>query len=297
MNFLRSIAYRLRDFLIGPLERGGVYDYSPPASQLQLAFTYRVLAASGAPLPSLADVGFKVHSQSDEDGILLYIFSLIGSTNKKCVEICAGDGIECNTANLILNHGWTGLLVDGNPKQVAKGREFYRLNRNTYVYPPTFVHSWITRGNVNDLIRENGFEGEIDLFSLDMDGMDYWIWDAIEVIDPRVVVVEYQDILGPERAWTAPYQDDFSAQQYPRTRGFPDFGGASLPAFLKLAKKKGYRLVGCNRYGYNAFFVRGSLGQSHLPEIPVEDCFQHPKAQWGMKERYPTAKDLPWVEL
>jgi len=79
--------------------------------------------------------------------------------------------------------------------------------------------------------------------------------------------------------------------------GLPNFCGASLPAFVKLAKKKGYRLVGCNRYGYNAFFLRNPLGVREIPEIPTEECFKHPKILWGMKERFPTVKDFPWVEV
>jgi hypothetical protein len=252
---------------------------------------------SGRALPGLDEVGFKVFSQADEDGILLYLLSIIGSATKKSVEICAGDGIECNTANLIIHHGWHGLLVDGNKALVRRGLEFYRRNSQTRVYPPVMVHAWITRNNVNTVIAENGFEGEIDLLSLDMDGVDYWIWSAIRCIQPRIVVVEYQDILGPDRALTVPYSDTFNAYEYPTTRGMPNFCGASLPAFVKLAKTKGYRLVGCNRYGYNAFFIRNPLGENEIAEIPAEDCFTHPKVMWGMRERFATVKDLPWVEV
>lgn len=124
--------------------------YSDSASQILLQLKYHTLKVSEKTLPGISQVGFKVFSQTDEDGILLYIFSLIGFTNKKCVEICAGNGIECNTANLIINHGWHGLLIDGNEDLVKKGIEFYKKNPNTYVYPPTFIHSWITRDNVND---------------------------------------------------------------------------------------------------------------------------------------------------
>ncbi len=89
------------------------------------------MAESGNSLPGLSEVGFKVYSETNEDGILLYIFAIIGSVNKKCVEICAGNGIECNTANLIVNHGWSGLLLDGNKYSVEKGKMFYKKNRNT----------------------------------------------------------------------------------------------------------------------------------------------------------------------
>ena len=87
--------------------------------QLQLALSWKALARRGDPLPAFADVEFRAYSQNGEDGILLYLFSLLGTTNKLAVEICAGDGIQCNATNLILNHGWTGLLVDGGEEEVA----------------------------------------------------------------------------------------------------------------------------------------------------------------------------------
>ena len=104
MNIFRKITYRARDFLIRPLlEQNSLsFPYSDTACQLQLKFTYKALAESGNKLPTLNEVGFKVLSQTDEDGILLYIFSVIGTESKKSVEICAGNGIECNTANFII---------------------------------------------------------------------------------------------------------------------------------------------------------------------------------------------------
>ncbi|MGB1249286.1 MAG: hypothetical protein ACPG8W_01525 [Candidatus Promineifilaceae bacterium] len=266
-------------------------------AQLQLRLAYQNLVASGQTLPSLDEVGFKAFSQTDEDGILWFIFSIIGVSNRRCVEICAGNGIECNTANLIVNHGWHGMLVEGDKNLVQRGQAFYRRHAHTQIYPPVFVNAWITRDNVNAVLRQNQFSGEVDLLSIDMDGVDYWIWDAIIEIDPRVVVVEYQDILGAERAVTVPYQPDFDSGQYPLTDGMPNFCGASLAAFVKLAAQKGYRLVGCNRYGFNAFFVKSELGVAEIPTVSAESCFQHPKTQWGITKRYPLVKDLPWEEV
>jgi len=295
---LKRAAHRLRKYLNRPVITALRERALPDAaSQLALTLTYRRLAAAGAGLPRLHEVGFQAYSQTDEDGILLFIFSVIGTADKKCAELCAGDGMECNTANLIINQGWSGLLFDGNPELVRQGKEFYQTNKATFVYPPNFICSWITKGNVNALLAENGFAGEIDLLSLDMDGVDYWIWEAIEAISPRVVVAEYQDIIGPDKALTVPYADDFNAGKYPTTDGMPNFCGASLLALTKLAKRKGYRLVGCNRSGFNAFFIKNNIGEKEIPEIAVADCFKHPKVLWGMKHRWPTVKDCPWVEV
>src|SRR5262245_52653000 len=141
----------------------------------------------------LDEFGLSVTSQTDEDGILLYLFAIVGTTNRRAVEICAGHGMECNTANLVLNHGWHALWVDGDPVLVETGKAFYSRSRRTRVFPPTFVHAWVTRDSVNELLTSNGFVGEIDLLSLDLDGVDYWIWKAITVVEPRVVVLEYND--------------------------------------------------------------------------------------------------------
>jgi hypothetical protein len=295
---IRKFAYRVRDFLLAPLlQEGPTIRYSDAVSQLQLKFYYRALAESGSTLPSISEVGFKAFSQSDEDGILLYIFSIIGTANKKSVEICAGNGLECNTANLIINHGWSGLLVDGNANLVKQGQDFYSKNPHTYVFPPKFIHAWVTRDNVNDLIEKNGFGGEIDLLSLDLDGVDYWIWETINVIEPRVLVFEYNDTIGPERALTVPYKEDFNSYENLVDITTRNFFGASLPAFVKSAKQRGYRFVGCNRYGYNAFFIKNPLGEKEIPEASVAESFKHPRAIWGMQERFPTVKDFPWVEV
>lgn len=298
MKALKALATRGRSFLISPLLRA--YRLDPAAgavAQLQLKLTYRSLLESGATLPPFEEAGFRAFSQTDEDGLLLFIFAVIGTGNKRCVEVCAGNGIECNTANLIITHGWHGLLVDGNPSLVEEGREFYRNHPCTRIYPPPFVNEWISRDNVNHVVEQQGFSGEIDLLSIDMDGVDYWIWEALTAVRPRVVVVEYQDILGPKRSLTVPYADDFRASDHPTTRGMPNFCGASLPAFAKLAARRGYRLVGCNRYGFNAFFVRNPLGEKELPEIEISQCFHHPKVRWGMEERFATVKDFPWVDV
>jgi hypothetical protein len=269
---------------------------SDAASQKSLSLLYQGARAGNSNF-RIQDTGFKVYSQTDEDGILLYLLSVSGFKTRLCVEICAGDGQECNTANLILNHGFHGLLVDGNQALVDQGRRFYSGHPATFVFPPVFAHAWITRSNVNQIIESNGFRGTVDVLSLDLDGVDYWIWEAINVITPRIVVLEYQDILGPDLSVTVPYSDDFSCDPVYSTAGMPNFAGASLRAFVKLSQRKSYRLVATNTLGYNAFFVHKDIPESVVPGIPLEKCFGHPKVVDGMKTRSPKVKGLPWVEV
>ncbi len=276
-----------------PVQRARDDSQVDRGSQLLLALRYRELAERGVILP-FDEVEFRSYSQNGEDGLLWYIFSLIGTTSKTCVEICAGDGRECNSANLIINHGWTGLLFDGNADHVRTGQQFYRSHRDTFTYPPNLVHAWITAENVNELISSNGVSGEIDLLSLDIDGIDYWIWKAIEVISPRVLIAEIQAIWGSEASVTVPYHPSFKAEFI---QGFGVYSGASLPAFVKLGRAKGYRLVGCQRYGFNAVFVRADVGCTLLPEIPAQQCFEHPFAKWAYRELRPLVADRAWEEV
>ena len=139
----------------------------PAVNQLELAFgkkllnnevvaqklfveQYRALAAEGRErLPPFSDVGFRKYSQFEEDGILLFIFALVPPLNRKCVEICAGNGRECMTANLIINHGWWGYLFDGNEHSVEAGREFFAKCPVVLFPSPIYPCLWITAENVN----------------------------------------------------------------------------------------------------------------------------------------------------
>ena len=239
-------------------------------AQIALRLTYRDLLHRGGPFPELADVEFKCHSQGGEDGILLYLFSLIGTESRRVVEICAGDGSECNAANLIINHGWQGLLLDGDADNVARGTVFYGTHPNTKVSPPRFVNAWITADNINALVTEQGFAGAVDLLSLDVDGNDYWFLEALTCVAPRAMVVEFNAACGPNRAVTMPYTPDYKLD----LSVYPYRCGASLPAFAKLAAGRGYRLVGVHSLGFNAFFVRNGVGDEVLPGRSPQDCYR-----------------------
>ncbi len=256
-------------------------------TQILLTLRYRELLRTGSPLPAFADVGFRNYSQFDEDGILLYIFALIGTTNRMAAEMCAGIGSECNTANLILSQDWHAVLFDGDPENIRKAGRFFGDHRDSMYRMPKLVSAWIDKDNVNDLLRKQGLEGEIDLFTLDMDGVDWWIWKAIDCINPRVVVVEYNNGWGAQESYTVPYRADF---QWGEPR---NYFGASLAAFHKLAGIKGYRLVGCNRHSNNAFFVRNDIQADVLPEVSVESCLKYNSVE-RLFGGLPTLENQKW---
>jgi hypothetical protein len=289
-----STLKRFRDWFIGPLVHRPAELPRVVEWQLLLMHQYRQMRATGLPLPPLHETGYSVFSESDEDGILQYIFALVGSPTRKLVDIGASQLQGSNTANLIINHGWNGLLIDANAEGMRRNGAFYAECRATRTMPPKCVNCKVSAENVNSLLAEHGFAGDIDLLSLDIDGIDYWVWKALEVTRPRVVVLEYQCIWGAERSVTVPYIPDFSPVYSGR---YGIYNSASLPAFVKLAREKGYRLVGSQRYGYNAFFVREELAASVFPEATAESCVDKPFARWARETMLDDVRKLEWVEV
>ena len=196
---LGRVARQARTRLLAPaLSAIGSMKEVGPEVQLLLRLHYKHLLYTNGPLPTLSEVGFSVYSESDEDGILHYIFSVTGEGTKNLIDLGAG-GIEgSNTANLLINHGWSGLLVDADSEKVRSLQAFYTGARATRIFPPTCICAQLTAENVNAILLDHRYAGEIDLLCIDIDGIDYWIWKAIECVRPRVVLLEYQCIWGAD---------------------------------------------------------------------------------------------------
>ncbi len=189
----------------------------------------------------------KFYSQHGEDGIIREIFNRIGTTDKFFVEFGIQDGSECNTRNLLENHGWSGVWMEGSPELAEKARLGFSR------FPVKVLHRFLTRENIVTSFEEACVPKEFDLLSIDVDGNDYWMWDGLRKhYSPRVVVIEYNATFGPRQAWIMPYDPEF---RHDATAYF----GASLEAFVRLGKELGYRLVGSDSTGTNAFFVRDDL--------------------------------------
>lgn len=257
----------------------------------QLWLEHRARAAAGQPLPLAAETGLRVFSQFEEDGIVLFLLATLGASTNTFVDVGAGDGVfASNCANLAINFGFHGLLVDGSATLVERGKKFYGEHPDTSLYPPTFVHASVTPANVNELVRAAGLSGDIDLLSIDIDGNDYWIWEALTVVSPRVVLIETHPELG-RRSLVAPYADDPS-----NVPGRPaHFLGASPAAMTVLARRKGYRLVAANRFGFNLFYVRDDLARDRFAELSVDELFRHPRA---VERQLPPGalEGLPFIE-
>lgn len=248
---------------------------STQIGQRQL-FLYYQDGARNKTLPNIKDTGFRVFSQFEEDGMLLFIFSVIGMGNKTFIEIGSDDGINSNSANLVFNFGWHGLFIDGNKRSIDRGKKFYGKHPHPWAYSPKFACQLVKRENINQIIKEAGFSGEIGLLSIDIDGNDYWIWDALEVVRPQVVIIETHNEFGFEDI-VVPYDSDYF---FPGKH--PVYHGASPVAMTKLAKQKGYRLVGANELGFNFIFVKNGIADELIPEVSVESVLHHPSVAEGM---------------
>lgn len=257
--------------------------------QAILKTTYKSYKAHGIKL-SFEEVGFRRYSQFEEDGILLWIFSQIGEESKKVVEVCCGDGQQSMSANLIVNHGWQGLLFEGDPALVKAATSFYKRRLDCLLNQPVVKRAWITAENINDLITEEDYVGNVDLLILDVDGNDYWVWKAIDSISPRVCLFETHNIIPSNLALTIPYDPMFR-------RNISNFQGASTLAMVKLSKEKGYRLVGAHRHGFNAFFIRNDVGADIFPEVSVESIHDNVFTRQSQANRWAKVKHLGWQEV
>jgi hypothetical protein len=246
-----------------------------------------------APYSNIRDAGFRVYSQFEEDGIILYVLAMIGFETRRVVEICCGNGKECMAANLIVNHGFEGILLDGDDGNVATARDFFTSKKDCLIRPPIILKAWVAADNVNALLASIGCTGDVDLLSIDLDGNDYWILKAIEVISPRLLVVETHNIIPGDLSVTIPYRPDFDY----RKSAVEDFRSASLLAMVNLCRNRGYRLIGAHRHGFNAFFLRNELGLECFPEVSIASVHDNAFTHWSQRTRWPAVKELPWVEV
>jgi len=207
-----------------------------------------------------------VFSQWGEDGLIAYLVSRVQIDDPSFVEFGVEDYREANTRYLLMTRNWRGLVIDGSPANVSA----IKADDISWRFELTARCAFVTRDNINALIAEAGFRGDLGLLSVDIDGNDYWVWQAIDVVQPRIVVAEYNSLWGPDRKVTVPYDPEF-------VRGRKHYSnlyyGASLAALEQLGRTKGYSLVGGNSAGNNAFFVRDDVLGS-LPVVPARRAYR-----------------------
>lgn len=226
----------------------------------------------------LHDFEFKVFSQWGDDGIIQFLINKLDIRNKTFIEFGVADYNESNTRFLMMNDNWSGLVLDGSLSNVAKIKNSYYYWRFDLIAK----HAFVTKENINNLIREEGFGGEIGLLHIDIDGNDYWLWQSIEVVKPIIVIMEYNSIFGYERPITIPYSYDFD-----RTKAHSSnlYAGSSILSLCDLATQKGYSFIGSNSAGNNAYFVLNDYLKFFKPltakEGYVESKFRESRDEQG----------------
>jgi hypothetical protein len=206
----------------------------------------------------LIDIEFKVFSQWGEDGIIQWLVKTLPIENETFIEFGVADYQEANTRFLLMNNNWSGMIIDGskeNMDSVKRSSLYWRYNLLA-------KDAFITRENINGLLALSGFEEDLGLLSVDIDGNDYWVLEAIEGFRPRILICEFNPTYGYEKKVTIPYGASF----YRTNAHYSNlYFGASLQAIKSLAERKGYCFIGTNLNANDAFFVRADLAQ-YIPE-------------------------------
>ena len=200
-------------------------------------------------LLNLHEAEFQVFSQWGDDGIIQFLVNYLDIEKKTFVEFGVEDYRESNTRFLLINNNWSGLVIDNSIKNIRRleGEDIY------WRHQLTAVTAHITKDNINELLKENGYVQDAGLLHIDIDGNDYWVWKAIDVMSPVIVIMEYNSVFGDKQPWTVPYDPLFNRTKYHYSNlAF----GASLQSLCDLAEEKGYHFIGCNSNGVNAYFIR-----------------------------------------
>jgi len=258
MTMIAKIKNLIWSFLKLPAVLADVYRFQFKSLQIQLKtlneskhLTAKLLIndiKSHGIYENIHQAEFKVYSQFGEDGIIQYLVNNLEIDNKFFVEFGVESYQEANTIFLLINNNWSGLILDGSSDNIRKIKR-----ENIYwQYDLTAVEAFLDRDNINSILGKY-ISDEIGILSIDVDGNDYWIWKNITVVNPIIVICEYNSLLGNKYALTIPYDPLFTRK---KAHFSHLYWGSSLKALCLLAEEKGYYFVGSNSQGHNAFFVR-----------------------------------------
>ena len=223
---------------------------------------------------NLINYGYKVYSQADEDGIINEILNRISVTAKTFVELGVQEGEECNTL-FLLKSGWKGLWVDMSSNVNILNKKFSKYMNNKL----KFKKKKITANNLNTILEDHkDFLDEcVDLLSIDLSKNTYHILKNLKFYKPNIIVTEYNAKLRDKIQWESEYDENDVWE------GTDDFG-ASLKSFQIMLEDKGYKLVGCNITGVNAFFVKKELVNEKFLNNFSSEFHYEPLRMWLIKK-------------
>jgi hypothetical protein len=212
-------------------------------------------------------IEFSAFSQWGDDGIIQYLIHHIPALVPKFIEFGVSNYLEANTRFLLLNDNWQGLIFDGSDANI----QFIKNDTLSWRYDLNCESLFVTKSNINEAITKHGFNGELGILHIDIDGNDYWIWECLTAVNPQIVIMEYNSVFGNKGAISVPYKDDFFVTDAHYSNLF---FGASLKAMDYLANKKGYKFIGTNTAGNNAYFLRNDLINEYVPIVSVDDAYK-----------------------
>jgi hypothetical protein len=216
---------------------------------------------------SFRSAGLKVFSNMEEDGIILCLIASLNIEKGTFIDIGSNDCINSNCANLVFNFDWEGIFVDADRQLLKIGERNYKLFGKTQRLNLKFIQRRLTPENINAVIDEHRGKNEIDFMSIDIDGNDYYIWQALTCVKPKIVMIENKIEYGWYDIAVPADSSHFKPHEW----------GASPLALTKLAAEKGYTLVASNKKGFNIFFLRNDLMRENIPALKLKDLLNDPE--------------------
>jgi len=206
-------------------------------------------------------IGFKVFSQWDEDGIIQYLIRHLNIENRTFIEFGVEDYEESNTRFLLLNDHWQGMVLDACSADIR----YIQTDRIYWEFDLQAKCAWVTRENIDSLLVGSGFNEDVGLLSIDIDGNEYWIWEAVQSVRPRIVIIEYNSLFGLQPV-SIPYKEDFNriSAHYSGL-----YFGCSLGALAHLGLARAYSLSGDAAKAKTAYQDFLTLWKDADPDIPI----------------------------
>ena len=213
-------------------------------------------------LDKINNYEYKITSQNNEDGIINYLKNNISNPDNLFFEI-GFDFNEFNSLNLI-KENWSGTLIDGD--QIKCDKLKVCINKYFKSQKIEVHNNFVNYENINHIITKSINKTNFDFFSIDTDGMDYWILEKLN-FNPKIICAEFNPWLGKSEKLILPKKLNFNYQS-------DMYYGASLKAYKHLLNKKNYKLIAIESSGNNAFFINQNEFKINFDELDIEKSFK-----------------------
>jgi hypothetical protein len=191
------------------------------------------------------------HTDETYTALVAKMINMLPQRNNWCVDFGAWDGlVGSDSRNLVVNHGFSAVLIEGNKDRFRDLQRNYAGNKNVFTFNK-FVGFGADDG-LDAILKTTPIPQDFDFLVTDIDGNDYHVWAAVANYHPKIVCIEFNPTIPPEVRFIQPA--DPSVNQ-----------GSSLSSLVELGAKKGYELISV--ISVNAFFVN----REYYPLFGIED--------------------------